>query len=70
MTPESREAIATIREVLDSCNRAAMTNTLDAYVALDAIEETLVGEAEIRRQQIAYIGELRERLRGWGINVD
>ncbi len=55
MTPEARDAIATMRRKLEHDDGAYA----DALAALTAIEETIAGEAEVRRNHLALIGRLQ-----------
>ena len=58
MTPESRDVINTIR--------AAIKDDYDARAALLALENALIGEAEVRRNHFAYIATLQTALRDCG----
>lgn len=66
MTPESRDAIATIRDALKWARRVDGPGGVvvwnDTLLALDALEDTLLGEAEVRRNHLAYIGQLQARI--------
>jgi hypothetical protein len=55
MTPETRDALNTIRAVIN--------HDLDAIAAFVALKQTLLGEAEVRRNHLALIGQLKSIVR-------